>query len=235
MRLAEEAAADAPENADALFALAVARLQANRHIRFNGDALSRNVVAARDLFDDAERFARDYPDLINLAELRLQQWDYPAAESLARRAMTLDPTQAHPFRILAECALAAKRPEEAYDLALEALRLAPGSRDVLRLLARVLSRRRGLTRALSPGVDWMVEMDRGGLVALLALMAALGAVFSYALSFDLARIAQGESPALLVSAATGAALLYALACYIAALRVRLRIRRDLKRIALPDF
>ena len=67
-------------------------------------------------------------ELINVARLRLNEWNYASAADLAQRAMLLDPNRHEIFEMLGECALARKQPVEAYELALEALRLSPGDR-----------------------------------------------------------------------------------------------------------
>ncbi len=235
LQLAEEAAADSPDDSDALFNLAIARFNSNAYRKARGLKQLHQYAAARDLFDDAERFARDAYELINAAHLRLQQWDYAGAESLAQRAMQLDPTRPEIFTVLAECAIAWKRPVDAYELALEALRLSPGDPKVMRLLTRARSRGRLWQRPFLPLVDWIVEMDRRGLVVVPVLLCVLGLVFAVSLAFDLQRIEAGVAPAILLSAASGAALIYALVSYFTAVLARLQIRRDLRRIALPKF
>lgn len=235
LQLAEDVAADNPEDSDALYRLAVARLNANEDLRFKERDRLRNQVSARDLFDDAERFAQDASDLVNLAHLRLGQWDYAAAEGLARRAMLLDPTRASAFRILAECALAGKRSEEAYDMALEGLRLSPGDKEAMRLLVRVRARRGRMLRPFLPGVDWIMEMDRTGLVIVPLLMLAIGAALAVSVQYDLSRMALERTPVIVLSVALTLVLAYALVCYATAVFSRWRIRRDLRRVSLPDF
>ena len=235
LRLAEDVAADNPEDADALYGLAVARLNSNEDLNFKERDRLRNHVTARDLFDDAERFARDAHELINVAHLRLSQCDYEAAEGLARRAMLLDPTRSGAFKVLAECALAGKRPDEAYDMALEALRLSPGDKDVMRLLVRTRARRGRMLRPFLPGIDWILEMDRMGLVIVPILMLALGAALAVSVQYDLARVALERTPVVVLSVALTLALVYALICYATALGSRWRIRRDLRRVSLPNF
>jgi tetratricopeptide (TPR) repeat protein len=235
LQLAEEAAADSPDDSDALFNLAIARFNSNAYRKAKGLTQLHQYAAARDLFDDAERFASDAYELINVAHLRLQQWDYAAAESLAQRAMQLDPTRPEIFTVLAECAIAQKRPVDAYELALEALRLSPGDRKVMRLLTRARSRARPWLRPFLPLVDWIVEMDRRGLIVVPVLLCVIGFVFAVSLAFDLQRIEAGVAPAIVLSAASGGALIYALVSYFTAVLARLRIRRDLRRIALPKF
>ncbi len=223
-RIAEDIASENPEDSGALFRLAIARFNTGDHI------------SAKVLFEDAERHAGDdVIDLLNLAHLRVHEWNYAAAEALAQRAMTLDPTRSDIFQILAECRLAAKQPVEAYELALEALRLAPGDKQVMRLLTRARARSNPLLRPFLPGVDWIVEMDRRGLVIVPLLMAVLGASTWVSVTYDLARMSTGEAPALLVSVALSAAFVYALVSYLSAISARTRIRRDLRRIALPRF
>lgn len=235
LQLAEDVAADNPEDSDALYGLAVARLSANEDLRFKERDRLRNQVTARDLFDDAERFAQDASELVNVAHLRLGQWDYAAAEALARRAMLLDPTRAVAFRVLAECALADRRVDEAYDMALEALRLSPGDRETMRLLVRTRARRGRTLRPFLPGIDWIMEMDRTGLVIVTLLMVVLGAALAVSVQYDIARIAMGRPPAVVLSAALVLGLAYALVCYGTAAFSRWRIRRDLRRVSLPDF
>ena len=235
LQLAEDATAEAPEDSEALFNLAIARQNSNAHRKATGLEAAHHAAAIRDLIDDAERFASDPYDLINIASVRLRRWDYSAAETLARRAMLLDPAREEPFEILAECALARKLPVEAYELALEALGLSPGNSGAMRLLTRARARSRVWLRPFVPGIDWIVEMDRRGLVVMPVLMAAIGIVFAISLNYDLQKIASGRSPAIIISAASGGALLYASVSYIAAVLARLHIRRDLRRISLPDF
>lgn len=235
LRLAEDVAADNPEDSDALYGLAIARLNSSEDPRFNERDRLRNQVSARDLFDDAERFARDAHELINVAHLRLGQWDYEAAEGLARRAMLLDPTRASAFKILAECALAGKRPEEAYDMALEALRLAPGDKEAMRLLVRTRARRGRMLQPFLPGIDWIMEMDRTGLIIVPLLMLVLGAALTVSVQYDLSRVAMERTPVVVLSVALALALGYALVCYGMAVFSRWRIRRDLRRVSLPNF
>ena len=113
---------------DALYSLAVARFNTGDHL------------GAKLLFEDAERFAGSAHELINVARLRLNEWNYASAADLAQRAMLLDPNRHEVFEILGECALARKQPVEAYELGLEALRLSPGNRSVMRLLTRARAR-----------------------------------------------------------------------------------------------
>lgn len=221
--IAEDIAAESPDDSDALFRLAIARFNTGDH------------VGARDLFDDAERFAGSAHELINVALLRAHEWNYEAAADLAQRAMRLDPTQPEIFKVLAECALARKRPLDAYELALEALRLSPGDTKTMRLLTRARARSQGWLKLFLPCIDWIVEMDRRGLVIVPVLMTVLGFVFAVSLAFDLARIEAGVAPAIILSAASGGALFYALISYLTAVSSRYRIRRDLRRISLPNF
>jgi len=221
LQLAEDATAEAPEDSEALFNLAIARQNSNAHRKATGLETAHHAAAIR--------------DLINIASVRMHEWDYSAAETLARRAMLLDPARQEPFDILAECALARKQPAEACELALEALRLSPGNSGPMRQLTRARARSRVWLRPFVPGIDWIVEMDRRGLVVIPVLMAAIGIVFAISLNYDLQKIATGRSPAIIISAASGSALLYAMVSYIAAVLARLRIRRDLRRISLPDF
>ncbi len=222
-RIAEDIASEDPEDAGNLFQLAVARFN-------NGDHLG-----ARALFDDAERHASDVHDLVNLALLRVDEWNYDAAEGLAQRAMMLDPSRPDIFRVLAECALARKQPLDAYELGLEALRLEPGEKQTMRLLTRARARSNGLLKPFLTGVDWIVEMDRTGLVVVPLLMLVLGCMFAVSAVYDLARMAAGLDPAVIFSVGLGGLLLYAVVCYAAAIAARLRIRRDLRKVQLPDF
>lgn len=221
--LAEDVASKNPEDSDALFSLAIARFNTGDHI------------GARDLFDDAERLAGSAYELLNVALLRLHEWNYAAAADLAQRAMQFDPTRPEIFTVLAECALAQKRPVDAYELALEALRLSPGDPKIMRILTRARARARPWLRPFLPLVDWIVEMDRRGLFIVPALMCVLGFVFIVSLAFDLQRTAAGVAPAIILSAASGGALFYALVSYFTAVSARLQIRRDLRRISLPKF
>lgn len=221
--LAEDLASESPDDSDALFNLAIARFNTGDHI------------GARDLFDDAERFAGSAYELLNVALLRLQEWNYAAAADLAQRAMLLDPTRPEVFSILAECAIKRREPLEAYELALEALRLSPGDPKIMRLLMRARARSRGWLRPFIPMVDWIVEMDRRGLFIVPLLMGVLGFVFVISLAFDLQRIEAGVAPAIILSAASGLALTYTLVSYFTAVFARMQIRRDLRRIALPKF
>jgi predicted Zn-dependent protease len=221
--LAEDVAAENPDDSDALFRLAIARFNTGDHL------------GARALFGDAERFAGGAHELLNVALLRVHEWNYEAAAALAQRAMSLDPTRPEVFEVLAECALAQKQPIEAYELALEALRLSPGDPKIMRLLTRARARSQPWLRPFLPLVDWIVEMDRRGLVIVPALLVVLGFVFAVSLTFDLARIEAGVAPAIILSAASGAALFYALISYLTAVSARYRIRRDLRRISLPNF
>lgn len=235
LQLAEDAASDTPEDSDALFNLAIARLNSNEYRKAKGLKQLHQFAAARDLFDDAERFASDAYELLNVASLRLDQWDYDAAESLAQRAMLLDPTRPESFQILAECAIVRRRPMDAYELALEALRLSPGSPVIMRLLMRARVRSRVWLRPFLPGIDWIVEMDRRGLVVVPVLIALPAFVFAVSLTYDLQKIEAGRDPAIILSVASGGLLLYALVSYITAIAARWRIRRDLRRISLPNF
>ncbi len=235
LQLAEEAASESPDDSDALFNLAIARFNSNAYRKAKGLELMRQAVAARDLFDDAERFASSAYELLNVASLRLSQWDYAAAESLAQRAMQLDPTRPEVFTILAECAIKRRQPVEAYELALEALRLSPGDPRIMRLLVRARARSRAWLRPFLPLVDWIVEMDRRGLVTVLLPMCMIGVVLFLSLTYDVARIAAGVRPLVVVSAGAILALLYALASYFISIAARFQIQRDLRRISLPKF
>ena len=235
LQLAEEAASESPDDSDALFNLAIARFNSNAYRKAKGLEQMHQAVAARDLFDDAERFASSAYELLNVASLRLSQWDYAAAESLAQRAMQLDPTRPEVFTILAECAIKRRQPVEAYELALEALRLSPGDPRIMRLLVRARARSRVWLRPFLPLVDWIVEMDRRGLVTVLLPMCMIGLVLFLSLTYDVARVAAGVRPLLVVSAGAILALLYALVSYFISLAARFQIRRDLRRISLPKF
>jgi len=222
--LAYDLAADDPQDSSALFRLAIARHN------------TKDFIGARELFDRAEQYAGDdVHALLDVARLRLHEWNYAAAHSLARRVMSIDPNEVEAFRILAECALAGKEGEEAYALALEALRLAPGSKEILRLLTRAGARRQVLLRPFLPGVDWIVEMDRRGLVILLPLMVILGFMAAVSVTYDLGRIDAGLPPAILFSVGLTGLFAYVCVCYLIAVAARMRIRRDVKRIQLPDF
>lgn len=235
LRLAEEAAAERPDDSDALFDLIIARSNSNEFRKSKGRAELDHLVAMRDLMDDAERFAGEAHELLNIASVRLHQWDYDAAIALAQRAMQLDPTRPESFRILAACAIAQKQPADAYELALEALRLSPGDAHTMRLLVRARARSRFWMRPFLPLVDWTVEMDRSGLVVVPLLACVLGFVFVVSLAFDLQRIEAGVAPAIILSAAAGLALIAILVSYFSAIFARLQIRRDLRRISLPGF
>ncbi len=171
-----------------------------------------------------------------MAWLRLQQWNYPVAGGLAQKILSIDPNEADAFQILGECALAAKQPLEAYELALEALRLNPGEKSIMRLLTRARARSNPLLKTFLPGVDWIVEMDRRGLVIVPLLMAVLTGAFAVSALYDAARIDAGRPPALVLTIGLGAVLLYALVSYLTALSARVRIWRDLRKITLlPNF
>jgi len=221
--LAEDIAAEDPEDSHALYSLAVARFNTGDH------------YGAKLLFEDAERFAGSAHELINVAHLRLKEWNYAAAADLAQRAMQLDPNRHEVFEILGECALARKQPVEAYELGLEALRLSPGNRSVMRLLTRARARARIWLRPFLPCIDWIVEMDRRGLFIVPAMIAVMVFIFAVSLTYDLRKIEAGQSPAIILSAASGVLVIYALVSFVTAAAARWRIRRDLRRISLPDF
>lgn len=217
-------ARDNPGDADALFDLAIAHMGRN------------DGVGAHRLLDQAEQHAEgDAVTLLNLALLRARQWRWADAERLARRSLALDPGRPETFSVLAECSLAAKRPQEACELALEALRLAPDSKQAMRLMARAKARGNVLLRPLLPLVDWILEMDVNGLAAMPALAAIIAAVLALSVSYDASRLAAHQAPVLFVSIALGALLLLGGAAYAAALSARLGIRRDLRKVALPKF
>jgi tetratricopeptide (TPR) repeat protein len=227
-QITEDIAAEDPENSAALFNLALAW---NRSIKDHGV----RGVSVRMMFDDAEKHASTVSELINVAYLRLREWNYATAASLAQRAMSLDPTQPDIFYILSECELAMKRPVEAYELALEALRLHPGNKPVMRLLTRARARSNRSLAPFIPGIDWIVEMDRRGLVIVPLLMTVVGLMAWVSVSYDLDRMSAGLSPVIVVSVGLCGLFLYALVSYLTAISARARIRRDLKRISLPNF
>ncbi|HOY76948.1 MAG TPA: hypothetical protein PLN33_04020 [Hyphomonadaceae bacterium] len=235
LKLAEDIASDSPDDSDALFSLAMARFNSDEYRKAKGLKQLNQFAAARDLIDDAERFASSPYELVNVAHLRLREWNYDAAAALAQRAMQLDPTLPNSFQILAECALARKQPLDAYELALEALRLSPGDKDIMRLMTRARARKHALLRPFLSGVDWIVEMDRRGLVLVPLLTSVIGVLWVLAVSYDLARIEAGRSPAILFSVGLGVAFVYAAVSYGTAVHARMQIRRDLRRVALPDF
>src|SRR5262249_6054047 len=158
------------------------------------------------------------------------------AEKLARRAMSLDPNASESFRILGECALARRDPARAYELGMEALRLSPGSKSTFRLLTRARVRQHGFLKPFLAGVDWIVEMDRGGIVMLAVPMATIGLLLAFSAAYDVSRIAAGKAPALIVSIALALAAIYALVAYVTAVMARIRIWRDLRKISIsPKF
>lgn len=221
--LAEELAAEAPDDSHALFQLGYARLADEDH------------VGAHEVFAQAEAAAGDdVIALINMALFRAHQWRWTEAAKLATRAMTIDPTHAEIFRVLAECALAQKRNGDAFDLALEALRLDPGDRATMNLLARARARRSWL-RPLHPFIDWVIEMDVAGLVGVPVLLAVLVWALVVAVGYDLAQAAGGKPPVLVFSGVLGAATLAGVFSYAIALSARLGIARDLRKVALPHF
>jgi tetratricopeptide (TPR) repeat protein len=227
-RITEDIAAENPEDATALMNLGEAWLRSEKNPTVA-------LMSARAMFDDAERHASTVLELIDIAYVRLREWNYPSAAALAQRAMSLDPLQPDPFLILAECELAQKRAVEAYDLALEALRLSPGNKRIMRLLVRAKARSNPLLKPFLPGIDWIMEMNRSGLVLVPLLMAAIAASDWVSVNYDLDRIAYGMMPLIIVSVGLAGVLLYALVCYLTAIGARLRIWRDLRKIALPDF
>jgi len=214
-----------PEDSSALFRAAISR--------FN----MKDYIGAKELVDEAEKHAGEQVGpLLNIAWLRLEQWNYSVAADLARKIMTIDPNEGDAFQILGECALAGKQPLEAYELALEALRLNPGEKTIMRLLTRARARQNPLLKMFLPGVDWIVEMDRRGLVVVPLLTTVLAAAFSVSLLYDLARIEAGRAPALVLTVGLGGVLLYALVSYVTAVSARMRIRHDLRKISLlPRF
>ncbi|MGE0740907.1 MAG: tetratricopeptide repeat protein [Hyphomonadaceae bacterium] len=224
--LATGLAADDPDDHGALFALAAAKRARKRYHDANA------------LFDEAQDRARtggNISALLNMARLRLDQWRFAEAEEMARQALTLDPARAETLFILAECALARKQAEEAYELALEALRLDPNDKATMRLLSRARARRSAWMRPFLPGVDWIVEMDRGGIVAFPLMLGVLALCFVLSALNDMRRAEAGLQSAAAVTVVLGAPLLYGAICYAIAASTRLRIRADLKRIALPRF
>jgi tetratricopeptide (TPR) repeat protein len=227
-QITEDIAAENPEDSTALLNLGYAWLRAEK------DPIVASL-SARMMFDDAEKYASTVGELIDMAYLRLHEWNYALAASLAQRAMALDPLQPHTFSILAECELAHRRPSEAYDLALEALRLSPGNKKTMRLLVRARARSIPLFRPFMPGVDWIVEMNRTGLVVVPLLMTVIGLAAWVSVTYDLERMAYGMTPLIIVSVGLAGLFLYALVCYLSAIGARWRIRRDLRKIALPNF
>lgn len=228
--VAKDLAADDPKDSGALFQLAIARMGASDKRDGFGD-----MVNARELIDAAEANAEDVWDLITMAKWRVGEWRWADAEALARRAMTIDPTHAAIFQVLAECALAQKKPAEAFDLALEALRLEPGDRATMRLLVRAKARRNVLLKPFLPCVDWIVEMDRAGLVAIPLLGVPVGIALALSVLYDLGQAAKGEPPAVIFSVALGVVMLIGGVSYAVAMAARMGIRRDLKTVALPRF
>ena len=105
----------------------------------------------------------------------------------------------------------------------------------MRLLTRARARARFWLKPCLPCIDWIVEMDRRGLVIVPALIAVIAFIFAVSLTYDLRKIAAGQSPAIILSIASGGVLLYALVSYATAIAARWRIRRDLRRISLPNF
>jgi hypothetical protein len=86
-----------------------------------------------------------------------------------------------------------------------------------------------------PGIDWIMEMDRTGLVVVPILMLVIAAALAVSVQYDLSRIALERAPVIVVSVALTLALAYALTCYVTAVFSRWRIRRDLRRVSLPNF
>lgn len=227
-QITEDIAAENPEDSTALLNLGAAWLRSEKDF-----AVAR--LSAKLMFDDAEKYASTVYELLSIAHLRLHEWNYETAAALAQRAMAMDPLQPDAFRILAECELALKRPTEAYDLALEALRLAPGSKEIMRLLVRARARSNRMMSPFMPGVDWIIEMNRTGLVVVLPLMLVLGLSAWVSINYDLDRMASGMTPLFVVSIGLAGLFLYAVVCYLTAVGARARIRRDLRKIALPNF
>jgi predicted Zn-dependent protease len=221
--LAEQLAADTPDDSHALFQLGYARLADEDH------------VGAHEVFAQAEAAAGDdVIALINMAMFRAHQWRWDEAGALAQRAMTIDPTHPEIFRVLAECALVKKRIDDAFELALEALRLGPGDRATMKLLARVKARRSWL-KPLHPFIDWIIEMDRGGLIGVPLILAALSWALFVAVKYDMAQSAAGRPPVVVFCLGLGVMLVVGAVSYGAALSARLGIARDLRRVALPRF
>lgn len=221
--IAQRLAAEDPEDSAALFKLGIARWA------------NKDYHGANDLFDKAEAHADSAGALLNIAHMKLREWRYGEASALARRALELDPARSDVFFILGECALAEGRVDEAYDLSLEALRLDPGDKEVLRLLSRAHARRDTWLKPFLPGVDWMVEMDRPGLFIVGGVLGVLSLLLLYNAFRDIARALLGLPPVIVISVALLAAVVYGGICYATAIGARMRIRRDLKRIALPKF
>jgi predicted Zn-dependent protease len=221
--IARDLAADDPDDSNVLFSLAAARLR------------KHDYRAAADLVDRAEAAAMgSTQSLLSIARIRVEQWRYAEAEALARQILQLDATRAEVFSILAECALAQGRAEESYDLALEALRLDPNDKAIYRLLTRARARRSSWLTPFLPGIDWLVDMDRRGLVLLALCMAPLLVIALVAGARDVALIQAGRAPVLVLTLAALGLLGYGAVCYVYALLARVRIRDDLKRIALPQ-
>jgi tetratricopeptide (TPR) repeat protein len=218
-------ASDDPEDSHALFKLAIAR------------SARKDPIGAKELFDAAEEHAGDDADaLLNVARLRLHQWNYDKAAQLAKRAMLLNPNDSECFRILGECALACGAPVEAYELGMEALRLSPQDKATFRLLTRARARQYGCLKPFLAGVDWMVEMDRRGLLMLPLLMVAVFGVLAMSVTYDASRIQAGRTPVLAISIVLSAIVIYAVVAYLAAILARIRIWRDLREISLsPKF
>lgn len=222
--LAASLAADDPDNSSLLYSLAVARWNA------------KDYHGANELFERAAEHADgEATDLLRIAYLKLHQWNWDEAKAYAKRALMLDPTHPQIFFVLAECALGRNQPRDAYDLALEALRLDPQDRATYRLLTRARARFTDWLKPFVPGIDWLVEMNRVGAALLALTLIPLSVIFLAALIQDIARINAGMTPALVISLGSFGLLVYAGVCYATAFHARLRIRRDLKRIALPNF
>jgi tetratricopeptide (TPR) repeat protein len=221
--IARDLAADDPGDSNVLFSLAAARLR------------KHDYRAAADLVDRAEAAAMgNTQSLLSIARIRVEQWRYAEAEALARQILQLDATRPEVFSILAECALARGRADESYDLALEALRLDPNDKVIYRLLTRARARRSNWLRPFLAGIDWLVDMDRRGLVLLALCMTPLLVIALAAGARDVALIQAGRAPALVLTLAALGLLGYGAVCYVYALSARVRIRADLKRIALPQ-
>lgn len=221
--IAASLAAEDPYDSRTLFNLAVARWN------------KKDYHGANDLFERAEANAVDAGSLLSVARMKLDQWRYDEAAVFARRALEMDPTRSDIFFVLAECALAKGEIEEAYSLALEALRLEPGDKEILRLLSRAHARRDKWMKPFLPGVDWMIETDRRGLFIIGAALVFLSLLLLYSALRDVIEVLIGRPPVVVISLGLLAAVIYGSVCYFTAISARMRIRRDLKRIALPKF
>ena len=67
---------------------------------------------------------------------------------------------------------------------------------------------RGIGEAIPALIDWIVEMDRRGLMIVPVLMVVMACVFAVSLNSSSAR-SRRESPAIIISIAAAVSLLYA--------------------------